>query len=112
METVYLVALSFFALVGIAYLARDGWRIRQCRMLCRAHFVLVCRAEELGEVRECERAFFSLSTFLTRPEAKYLVREVLITDTAPSQRETLHGAAQDLRIKFDTVSGEELIRRL
>ena len=95
METLCYIFLSFFALCGICYLARDGYRVWQGHRLCGIHFAVVCRAADFGNKRERDCALLLLSSFLSRPEAKHLVREVVLTgiETASFGRdsgESLH----------------------
>ena len=108
-EVFYLILLTVLALVGLCYLARDGYRVWLCRRLARPHFVLVARGESFCDEKEYARALLQLSTFLDRPEARYLVREVLVTKTA-SQRTC--EAAETFGLPLSLVEQEELIRRI
>ncbi len=102
------ITLCFFALVGILYLARDGYRIWLCRRLERAHFVLAARRKDFSDERELERTLLQLCGFLIRPEAKYLVREVLLTDSAPHEV----CGAEEYDYSLSCIEEGELIRRL
>ena len=109
METLCYIFLSFFALCGICYLARDGYRVWQGHRLCGIHFAVVCRAADFGNKRERDCALLLLSSFLSRPEAKHLVREVVLTDTAPQE---ICGAAENFDIPLLALTREEFIRLL
>ena len=109
MEVFYPILLSVFALIGLCYLARDGYRVWLCRRLHRPHFVLVARGESFCDEKERGRALLQLSTFLSRPEARYLVREVLVTKTASQQT---CEAAEDFGLLLSFVEQEDLIRRI
>ena len=109
MEVFYPILLSVFALIGLCYLARDGYRVWLCRRLHRPHFVLVARTESFCNEKERGRALLQLSTFLARPEARYLVREVLLTKTASQQT---CEAAEDFGLLLSFVEQEDLIRRI
>ena len=109
MEVFYPILLSVFALIGLCYLARDGYRVWLCRRLHRPHFVLGARGESCCDEKERERALLQLSTFLDRPEARYLVREVLVMKTASQQT---CEAAEGFGLLLSFVEQEDLIRRI
>lgn len=111
MDVFYTVVLTFFAMCGVMYLARDGWRLFQARLLKEAPFVLVTKEEDFDTPLSANRAALVLSAFLTRPEAKYLVREtVLLTKDAP--QDNACGATENEDCFYTLLTREEFIRRL
>ncbi len=108
METLFLITLSFFALCGIGYLARDGWRVFFSRALKERYFTLIADGSTFETKTERDRALLELSALLSRPEAKYLVREVVLTNVAPSE---VLGATEDFDVPLSCLTAEEIIRR-
>ena len=108
METLFLITLTFFALCGVLYLARDGWRVFFCRELKESYFTVLADGRAFEDEKELSRALLELSVFLSRPEAKYLVREVVITNVAPSK---VLEATENFDVPLVCRTAEEVIRR-
>lgn len=111
MRVFFEIVLCFLALCGASYLLRDAYRLWACRRLRRVHFVLVARASSFCCPKERERALLLLSAFLSRPEARHLVREVFLTDEAASPKE-IGEAAENFGLCLSVLDEAELIRRL
>lgn len=109
MNTLTFLTLLFFALCGVMYLFRDGWRVLFCRKLKKPYFLVAADARAFEGDPEKRRALLQLSVLLSRPEARYLVKEVVLTNIAPSE---ILEAMEDFDIPVLCEDSKEVIRRL
>ena len=103
------IVLCFFALVGAGYLLRDAFRLGLARRGGGAKFFVVYSRRAFEDERAHGCALLSLGAFLSRPEARHLIRKVLVTDTAPHELGALYEAAKTDGVDLESCTEEELI---
>ena len=94
MKLFFCILVFVLALCGAAYLLRDGYRVWIGRHRPCPKCDLVYRADRFPDRLSVERAFLHLDAYLSRPEAKYLVQNVVITGVEVRRVKEFHDAAQ------------------
>jgi len=94
MKLFFVLFVFVFALIGLMYLLRDGYRIFRCRRYPAPKGDLILDAKNFPDARSIERAFLYLDAFFTRPEAKYLIGRVVVKNVTTRRIKEFHDAAR------------------